>query len=137
MKFHNPQNISGASQQNSVLVFSQTTEVVVDLFENNGKKNRKNMTFMLTVAARLKSSWDLCVSGDYADEVQRAIFVFFVLSCFCLQNKAPNGFSCFRRMPPSSSAVKLWKCVVDDAPISLHDSFAKKKEKKLCVHITS
>ena len=38
-KFCSPQNISGASQQNSIATFPSTTDVDGDLFENVGEKN--------------------------------------------------------------------------------------------------
>ena len=38
-KFCSPQNISGASQQNSIATFPSTTGVDGDLFENVGEKN--------------------------------------------------------------------------------------------------
>ena len=44
VKFHSPQNISGASRQNNIAAFSLTTEVDGDLFQEvkktTGKKSQ-------------------------------------------------------------------------------------------------
>ena len=51
VKFCSPQNISGASQQNSVAAFSETTEVEWDLLEN--VKTDKNIQWQT-----FNGSWD-------------------------------------------------------------------------------
>ena len=62
VKFHSPQNISGASQQNNIAAFSLTTEVDGDLFQEvkktTGKKSQNiKWLHMFGVKAQRSQKW--------------------------------------------------------------------------------